>query len=100
MLNFSQLDSNLQKTGYTLFAEAIIGALLFGLASQLRISLDFIALVICLINLPAAWLLAKAARIQGRNAWWTGLSSLPPLLAAVNFLILWSTASFCLRERT
>lgn len=99
MLNFSQLEGNLRRAGYVLLVEAIVVAILVVLVSHMRISPDLVVLLVWLVNLPAAWFLARAARIQGRSAWWTGLISLPPLLAAVNFWFLWSSASLCARER-
>ncbi|MDH0318821.1 hypothetical protein N7346_17465 [Aeromonas caviae] len=83
MLKFSKLEDNLRKAGYVLFAEAIGVAILAAMVSLMRISPDLVVLLVWLVNLPAAWFLARAARVQGRSAWWTGLSSLPPLLAAV-----------------
>ena len=93
MYRFSQLETNLRRAGYVLLAEIMGGAALGMLLSYLGRGIEPAILLVWIANLPAAWLLAKAARLQGRNAWLTGLTSLPPLLAAVNFWLLWATAS-------
>ena len=93
MSRFPQLETNLRKAGYMLLAEVLGGIALGMLLSHLGRGIEPAILLVWVINLPVAWFLARAARLQGRNAWLTGLTSLPPLLAAVNFWLLWATAS-------
>ena len=93
MSRFSQLEENLRRAGYVLLVEAIGGVLLGGLLFYLGLEMEPVVLFVWVANLPAVWFLARAARLQGRNAWLTGFTSLPPLLAAVNFWVLCATAS-------
>ena len=86
--SFARLETNLRKAGYILLAEilgtASLGILLphFGLDRSLAILFAWIC------NLPAIWFLAQAAKRQDRNPWISGIISIPPLLALLNFLSL------------
>lgn len=93
MSPFSQLEPNLRRAGYVLLTEAVGGAALGTLYSHLGHGLEPAVLLVWMVNLSAVWFLAMAARLQGRNAWLTGVTSLAPLLAVGNFLLLWATAS-------
>ena len=92
MSRFSQTETNLRRAGYVLLAEVLGGVALGMLLSHLGYGIEAAILLVWVANLPAAWFLARAARLQGRNAWLTGFTSLPPLLAVVNFWLLWATA--------
>jgi hypothetical protein len=76
-----------------LLAEVLGGVALGILLSHLGHGIEPAILFVWIANLPAACFLAKAAKLQGRNAWLTCLTSLPPLLAVVNFWLLWATSS-------
>lgn len=83
-----RLEANLRKAGYLLLLETL-GAILLGVWLSYRgLAMDLAVPFVWLCNLPAAWFLAQAARHQGRNAWFTGITSIPPLLALANFLML------------
>ena len=92
MSKLPKLEANLRKAGYVLLLE-IVGAILLGIWLSYRgLTMDLIVLFVWLANLPAVWFLAKAASRQGRSAWFTGISSIPPLLALINFLVLLASA--------
>ncbi|WP_447938820.1 hypothetical protein [Pseudoxanthomonas mexicana] len=84
----ANLETNLRKAACILLVEIIGGLLLFFLLPLFGVERDWIVLFIWTVNLPAAWFLALAARQQGRNPWFYGFGSLPPLLALFNFLTL------------
>ena len=92
-IKFSQLETNLHKAGVTIILMVLGGILLATALSIFGLDLGLVVLFVWIANLPAVWFLARAAKHQGRNAWLTGLISIAPLLAIVNFLVLWSTAS-------
>ena len=89
--NFSRVERNLRWAGYVLAAEIFSGISLAIVLRHFGLPIDVIALFALVANLPAVWFLAQAARQQGRNAWLTGVTSLPPLVALINFLSLWAT---------
>lgn len=85
---FARLETNLRRAACVLLVEIIGGLLLFFLLPLFGVERDWIVLFIWTINLPAAWFLARAAKQQGRNPWLHGLTSIPPLLALLNFLAM------------
>ena len=89
---FARLEKNLRRAACILLLEILGGLLLAILLPLFGLERDWTALFVCVANLPAAWFLAQAARHQGRNAWLSGLGSIPPPLALINFLSLWATA--------
>jgi len=93
MTPFSQLEANLRRAGYVLLVETVVGAAFATLLAHLGHGVEPAILIVWVANLPAVWFLSRAARLQGRSAWLTGFTSLPPLLAAVNFWLLWAGAS-------
>lgn len=90
-ISFSRLETNLRRAGYVLALEILLGITLTLLMRYLGLPLDVMILFFWVANLPAAWFLSQAARRQGRSAWLTGLTSLPPLVALINFLSLCMT---------
>lgn len=83
----AKLDPDLRRAGYTLSIAVVGGALLALLLYQT----GFVFLAILFVwvaNLPAAWFLSQAARLQGRNAWLAGLSSIVPAFALLEFFML------------
>lgn len=89
---FARLENNLRRAAHVLLLEIVGGVSLAFLLPRWGIERDWIAPLVCVVNLPAAWFLAQAARRQGHNAWLAGLSSIPPMLALINFLSLWATS--------
>lgn len=91
-LKFSELEVNLRRAGITLLL-MVLGGILLGVALPF-FGLDWApALVfVWIANLPAVWFLAQAAKYQERNPWLTGFISIAPLLAILNFWVMWSTA--------
>lgn len=89
---FASLEANLRRAACILLLEIIGGLLLFFLLPLFGIERDWIILFIWTVNLPAAWFLALAAKRQGRNPWFHGLASLPPLAALLNLLFLWTAS--------
>lgn len=89
---FANLEANLRRAACILLLEIIGGLLLFFLLPLFGVERDWIVLFIWTINLPAAWFLALAARQQGRNPWFHGFASLPPLAALLNLLFLWAAS--------
>ncbi len=92
-LKFSQLEVNLRRAGVTLLL-MVFGGILLGVALPF-FGLDRAPalLFIWIANLPAVWFLAQAAKYQGRNPWITGFISIAPLLAVLNFWLMWGIAS-------
>ena len=88
----SQLETNLRRAGYILLLEVIGGVLLALLLSQFDLKALAI-LFVWIANLPAAWFLSQAARVQGRNAWLIGFISIPPLFALLQFFLLCGDSS-------
>ena len=89
--NLAQLEGSMRRAASVILFW-ILGAAVLGIVlppSQLK--LDCITLFIWGFNLPAAWLLSKSAKQMGRNAWYFGLTSLIPLLAAANFFLLYTS---------
>ena len=83
----ARLETNLRRAGYTLLIVVLGGALLALLLSQFNLA-PLVILFAWIANLPAAWFLSQAARLQGRNAWLTGFISVIPLFALFQFFIL------------
>jgi hypothetical protein len=88
-----RLETNLRRAGYILSLEVIGGVLLGIMLSYFEREIELVVFFLWIANLPAIWFLAQAAKHQGRSAWLTGLTSIPPLLALMNFLWLCTTAS-------
>jgi len=92
-MKFSQLETNLRRAGAIMLSMVLGGILLAVILPFFGMDRGLVVLFFWIANLPAVWFLAQAAKHQGRNAWITGFTSIPPLLALVNFLLLWATAS-------
>jgi hypothetical protein len=92
-LKFSQLETNLRRAGVTLLVMVLVGILLVVVLPFFGLDRGLALLFVWIANLPAVWFLAMAARHQQRNPWVTGFISLPPLIAVVNFWLMWSIAS-------
>jgi ABC-type proline/glycine betaine transport system permease subunit len=83
----SLLEPNLRRAGYILLIEILGGTLLALVLSQ--VNLEALAIMfVWIINLSAAWFLARAAKLQGCNAWLTGFISIIPLMALLQFFLL------------
>jgi hypothetical protein len=83
----AQLDTNLRRAGYVLLIVVLGGALLALLLYQFNLA-SLAVLFVWAVNLPAAWFLSQAAKLQGRSAWRTGFVSLIPVAALFEFFIL------------
>jgi len=83
----AQLDTNLRRAGYTLLVVVFGGAFLALLLHQFNLA-PLAILFAWAVNLPAAWFLSQAAKLQGRSAWFTGVASIVPATALIEFFIL------------
>ena len=83
----ARLETNLRRAGYTLLIE-IFGDVLLALLLYPFNLVPLVILFAWIANLPAAWFLSQAARLQGRNAWLTGFISMIPLIALLQFFLL------------
>ena len=87
----ARLEKNLRRAGYTLLVEILGGALLALVLYQFNLA-TLVIFFVWVANLPAAWFLARAARLQRRNAWLTGYVSIIPLFALFQFFFLCADA--------
>jgi len=85
--DLAQLDTNLRRAGYVLLVVVFGGASLALLLYQFNLA-PLVILFIWTVNLPAAWFLSQAAKLQGRSAWLTGFTSIIPVAALLQFFIL------------
>lgn len=83
----AQLDTNLRKAGYVLLVVVLGGALLALVLYPFNLT-SLVLVYVWAVNLPAAWFLAQAARLQGRSAWLTGFISIIPVMALLQFFVL------------
>ncbi len=83
----SQLDTNLRRAGYVLVVVVLGGALLALVLYPFNLA-PLALLFVWAVNLPAAWFLSQAAKLQGRSAWLTGFISIIPVMALLQFFIL------------
>ena len=83
----AQLDANLRRAGYTLLVAVFGGAFLALLLYKFNLA-PLAILFVWAVNLPAAWFLSQAAKLQGRSAWFTGVVSIVPATALIEFFIL------------
>jgi len=92
--SFARLETNLRKAGYILLAEILGTVSLVILLPYFGLDRNLAILFAWICNLPAIWFLAQAAKHQGRIPWISGIISISPLLALLNFLSLWATAKY------
>lgn len=94
---FGQLEKNLGRAGLLLLL-TLAGAIALSFV-LLELGHDTaLAILAVLAAMPfVAWLMSKAATVQGRNRWLYGLASLLPPLAVLLFFSLFNHA---LADRT
>lgn len=83
----AQLDTNLRRAGYILLMGVMGGAFLALLLHQPNLA-PLALLFVSTVNLPTAWFLSQAAKLQGRSAWLAGFLSIVPATALIEFFIL------------
>lgn len=83
----AKLDKNLRGAGYILLVVVLGGSFLALLLHPFNLA-PLALLFVWTVNLPAAWFLSQAAKLQGRSAWLTGFTSLIPAVALIEFFSL------------